>query len=214
MKTTQVLLAAGLFLLISCDNDKKDDGKNGDKKDTLAVATQPTPMPDSATMMKNWEAYMTPGDMHKMMADWNGAWTATTTVWMAPDAPPATSTGTAVNKMSLGGRYQTGTFVGTFNGMPFEGMSTLAFDNAKKAFISSWIDNMGTGIMKLEGPWDAATNTMDLRGKMVDPGTGKETDAHEIFTVKDSNTQLMQMFAPGPDGKEFKTMEIVFTRKK
>ena len=55
---------------------------------------------------------------------------------------------------------------------------------------------------------------MDLKGKMIDPGTGKQTDAHEIFTVQDGNTQIMQMFAPGADGKEFKTMEIVFTRKK
>ena len=179
MKTTWFLIAAGLFFLASCNTDKKEEGKEADdKKDTVAVATQPLPVPDSATMMKNWEAYMTPGDMHKMMATWNGAWMATTTLWMTPDAPPSTSSAIAVNKMSLGGRYQMGTFSGTFNGMPFEGMSILAFDNAKKTFITTWIDNMGTGVMKLEGPWDGANNTMDLKGKMIDPSTGNETDAH------------------------------------
>lgn len=212
MKTNQLLLAAGLFLIASCNNDKKEDVA---KTDTVAtVAAQPAAMPDSATMMKNWEAYMTPGDMHKMMADWNGTWNATINMWMAPGAPPSTSTGTSVNKMALGGRYQIGTFNGTYNGMPFEGMSTLAFDNAKKAFISSWIDNMGTGVMNMEGNWDPATKTIEMHGKMIDPSTGKETASHETFIVKDANTQVMQMFAPGADGKEFKTMEIIYTRKK
>lgn len=27
--------------------------------------------------------------------------------------------------------------------MPFEGISTLGYDNAKKTFFSTWIDNMG-----------------------------------------------------------------------
>jgi hypothetical protein len=30
----------------------------------------------------------------------------------------------------------------------------------------------------------------------------------------DDNNQIMEMFGPGPDGKEFKMMEIKFTRKK
>jgi hypothetical protein len=35
--------------------------------------------------------------------------------------------------------------------MPFEGISTLGYDNAKKTFFSTWIDNMGTGMMVMEG---------------------------------------------------------------
>ena len=80
--------------------------------------------------------------------------------------------------------------------------------------MSSWVDNMGTGMVNMEGPWDAATQTIDLKGKMLDPSTGKEIAAHQTFHVKDPNTQTMMMYAPGPDGKEFKTMVIVFTRKK
>lgn len=206
------LLLAGLFMLAAaCNNESKKEADTAAKKDTTSQSAA-TPAPDSATMMKNWEAYMTPGEMHKMMASWNGKWTADVTSWMAEDAPPTKSTGTAVNSMALGGRYQVSSFKGNFNGMPFEGMGTLAYDNAKKTFISTWLDNMGTGVMKLEGTWDAAAKTMDMRGKMVDPGTGKEVDAHETFVVKDDKTQVMTMYAPGANGKEFKTMEIIFTR--
>lgn len=171
-------------------------------------------MPDSATMMKNWMDYMTPGQAHKIMGGWDGTWTGEVTMWMMPGAPPTKSTETTVNKMILGGRYQQGMHKGSFNGMPFEGVSTLAYDNAKKVFISTWIDNMGTGMMVAEGPWDEATKTVTLKGKMVDPGTGKDMDIRETFKVVDADHQVMEMYAVAPDGKEFKTMEIKYTRKK
>lgn len=164
--------------------------------------------------MKNWMDYMTPGDVHKMIASWDGTWEGTVSMWMAPGAPPSTSTSTAVNKMAFGGRYQVTNHSGSFNGMPFEGMSTLAYDNAKKVFEFVWIDNMGTGIMHLQGPWDAKTKTLTLTGNMVDPTTGKDVKVKETMKVVDDNTQVMTMSMPMPDGTEFKTMEITYKRKK
>jgi hypothetical protein len=73
---------------------------------------------------------------------------------------------------------------------------------------------MGTGIMIGEGPWDEATKSITIKGKMIDPSSKKEMDFREVFTVVDATTQKMEMFAPAPDGKEFKSMEITFTRKK
>ena len=65
--------------------------------------------------------YMTPGSVHQMLAKSDGEWTAETTLWAAPGAPPTKSTGTAVNRMILGGRYQESKNTGNFMGMPFEG---------------------------------------------------------------------------------------------
>jgi hypothetical protein len=98
--------------------------------------------------------------------------------------------------------------------MPFEGISTTGYDNAKKTFVSTWVDNMGTGIMIMEGKWDEKTKTLHLKGKQTDPTTGKEMDVRETFTVIDDNTQKMEMFMTPAGGKEYKNMEIVFTRKK
>ena len=165
-------------------------------------------------MMKNWQDYMTPGKEHQMMASWNGNWKTEMTMWMAPEAPPSKTTGTLVNEMLMDGRYQQSRHSSTWEGMPFEGISTLAFDNAKKVFISTWIDNMGTGIMTGEGPWDEAAKTITIKGKMIDPSTGKEMDYREVFRIMDADNQLMEMYAPGSDGKEFKTMEIKYTRGK
>ncbi|MDB5246227.1 MAG: hypothetical protein JWQ40_621 [Segetibacter sp.] len=44
--------------------------------------------------------------------------------------------------MIIGGRYQESLHPGTFSVMPLEGKSIVGYDNAKKVFVSSWIENM------------------------------------------------------------------------
>jgi len=221
MKHITLTICAAAVFLFSCNNDST---KTADAKtDTTKMAEQPvakeTPpaaaaMPDSATMMKNWESYATPGDMHKMMASWSGNWDAEITMWDKPGAPPTKTTGKTVNKMVMGGRYQESSHTATMMGMPFEGHGMLAYDNAKKVFQSTWIDNMGTGMMNMSGSWDAATKSITLTGRSVDPGTLGDKDFKEVMTVIDDNTQSMAMFTNGPDGKEMKMMEIKYSRKK
>lgn len=218
MKLLSITTCALVLTLTACNNaaDTKTtpaDSVTAKPADTTTTASV-TPPPDSATMMKNWQAYMTPGDMHKMMAGWSGNWTGDISMWMKPGDAPMKSTGVATNTMALNGLYQLSKHKSMMMGMPFEGMGTLAFDNMKKVFVSSWIDNMGSGIMKLEGPWDEGTKTITLTGNMVDPMTGKDCTMRETLKVVDANTQVMEMFGPGPDGKEFKSMEITLKRKK
>ncbi len=101
-------------------------------------------------------------------------------------------------------------------GMPFEGMSMTAYDNAVKKFTASWIDNMSTGIMNMEGDWDAATKTLTLNGTMPDIcRPGKTCKYRETFKVIDDNTHEVIMYGPDSQtGKEYKMMEIKLTRKK
>jgi len=220
MKRITITLCTA-FLLFACnDGDKTETTDTKESADTTTTSTASTTaneaMPDSAMMMKNWQAYMTPGDVHKMMSSWNGTWTGDVTMWHEPGMPPEKSKSTSQNKMVMGGRYQVSNHTGNMMGQPFEGISTLAYDNAKKVFINTWIDNMGSGMMVMEGPWDEASKTITLKGKVVDPvaGNGKQMEMRETFKIIDDNTQMMEMFGNGPDGKEFKMMEIKYTRKK
>lgn len=163
-------------------------------------------------MMKNWQDFMTPGKEHSMMETWNGDWVGHVTMWMAPGTDPTSSESFCTNNTVMGGRYQKSTFKGDFNGMPFEGEGTTGFDNIRKIFVSSWIDNMGTGIMYMEGKWDPKTMTINFSGKSTDPMSGKVSAVRETFQIIDEKTQLMTMYSPGMDGKEFKTMEMKLTR--
>jgi hypothetical protein len=113
--------------------------------------------------------------------------------------------------MIFNGLYQESVHKGNFGGMPFEGHGTLGYDNAKKKFVSSWIDNMGTGIMYLEGSYDPSSKMVTLLGNCIDPSTGMPMDIRETMTIVDDKTMLMEMYDK-KNGKERKSMEIRMTK--
>ncbi len=210
-----LLLAFGtVFLLIACEKGKTDATKTTDTTDSATASSEWKPV-DSATATKAWMDFATPGDMHKMLAKSDGNWTGETTMWMEEGGEPMKSTSECSNKMVLDGRYQISEHKGNFMGMPFGGISTTGYDNSKKKFVSTWIDNMGTGVMYMEGDWNAGNKSIEFKGKMTDPTRpGKDCDIREIYSFIDDNTQKLEMFGPDPKtGKEIKTMEIKFTRK-
>jgi hypothetical protein len=213
-----------LVLAISCNDAAKTDNADAKKTDTakkdtasMAMSTEtatPTAKPlDSAAMMKAMADYATPGDMQKMLASQNGDWNEDISFYMAPDGPPMTMKASVSNKMILGGRYQQSTHKGSFQGQPYEGVSTIGYDNVKKVFVSSFIDNMGTGMMLMEGPWDPATKSCTLKGKMTEPSYGKEIEAKEVMTFIDAKNQKLEMYMTPPGGKEYKSMEIKYSKK-
>lgn len=163
--------------------------------------------------MQKWMEYATPGDMHKMLSKYNGKWTATTKMWMAPGQPPMESMAEVTNDMHMGDRYQKSTYSGDFGGMPFMGESTTGYDNTRKVFTNTWLDNMGTGIMYSEGTWNGATQSVEFKGTATDPMAGKATPFREVMTFTNAETYKMEMYNE-MDGKEYKSMEITFTRKK
>ncbi len=217
MKKTVITLCVMALLGATACNNSGTDKKAGDK-DTSNVSAKDgksdeadAPV-DSATMAKAWEEYMAIGDMHKMMATWDGEWTSEMTMWMSPEAPPTKSTGTSVNKMIYNGHYQEAKYKASFEGMPFEGTSIMGYDNTKKKFVNTWIDNMGSGIMYMEGTWDDASKSINLTGTQIDPVTKKECQIRQVVKIVDANKQTMEMYTT-KGGKEAKDMEIVYTRK-
>ena len=163
--------------------------------------------------MKAWQNYMTPGEPHQMLAKASGEWTQEITMWMDPGTAPTKTTTTAIYEMIMGGRYQVSKTTGDMMGMPFEGMSITGYDNSKKLYSTTWIDNFGTGIMLLEGPWDEANKTIDMKGKGLDPTTGKEILMRQVIKFIGNDTQEIAMY-DNKNGTEVKMMEIKSTRKK
>ena len=93
------------------------------------------------------------------------------------------------------------------------GESITGYDNAKKKFLATWIDNFGSSIMYMEGNHDEKTNTLTLEGKMMDPATGKDMHVKQVFSKISDDSHKFDMFMV-IDGKDIKNMEIVYTRKK
>lgn len=158
---------------------------------------------------------------HKLLADMNGSWNYTIKMWMSPDpnAKPQESKGTATRKAAMGGRYAvmdvTGKMQmpgedGKMKDMQFKGMSVEGYDNVTKKFVSSWIDNMGTGIHLSEGTYDPASKTFTFTSE-IEMMPGMKTPVREVLKMTDKDHMMMEWYETH-GGQEKKTMEIAYTR--
>lgn len=164
--------------------------------------------------MEAMQKAASPGEMHKQMAKMAGDWTFTNTMWMAPGQPPVESTGTMHAETILGGRYVQSIWKGTVMGQPFEGRATEGFDNVSKQYVSSWVDNVGTGIMHSAGTCENGGKKCTATGTGSDPMTGGQSTMKSVITWVDDNTFKNEMYMKDPSsGQEVKTMEIVAKRK-
>lgn len=169
------------------------------------------PAGNTEAMMKA----MSPGPQHKQMARMAGNWTYTIQLWMEPGKPPTGSTGTMHSEMILDGRYVQSTWTGDLMGMPFEGHGLDAYDNLEKRYTSTWVDNMGTGIMIMTGSCDDTGKTCQMAtGEMMDAMSGQRVTTRSVVTWTDEDHFKNEMFTKYPTGDEMKMIEIVATRKK
>jgi uncharacterized lipoprotein NlpE involved in copper resistance len=219
MKRILVTICTATFILVACKNETKSDEPIKGEPTVSSNDSKPekeawVPV-DSATAMKAMMESGTPGEPHKMLAKSTGTWSADVTHWMGEGAPPQKATGTSVTTMLYGGRYQQSKFSGNMMGMPFEGTAIMGYDNTEKKYYSTWIENMSTAIMITWGTWDEASKSITLSGTMKNPANGHECDLKQIYKIVDDNTHVMEMYGPDPKtGKEYKMMEITYTRKK
>lgn len=165
-------------------------------------------------MMEAMMKAATPGEAQKRLEAFVGTWDTKITMWMMPGTPPMTSSGTAENSMVMGGRHLEQRFKGDFQGMPFEGVGYTGYDNVRKLYWGSWMDNMSTGMMASTGKLAEDGKTFTFSGASPDPMTGKDTPFEEKIVLTDADHHTLEMWMPAPDGKMFKTMEIAYTRKK
>ena len=155
----------------------------------------------------------TPGPQHQHLAQLAGDWTFTTTFWMAPGAPPQSSTGTMHAETMMGGRYLSQVWKADMMGMPFEGHATEGYDNVAKHWFGTWMDNMSTGMMTSTGSCNEAMDSCTYNGEAWDPMSGQKTTSRSVITWTGADSFKNEAWGPGPDGKEMKMMEIVAKRK-
>ncbi len=164
--------------------------------------------------MENWMKYSTPGQPHQFLAKQEGDWDVAVKTWMQPGNPPSESGWMAHGKMILGGRYLQIQYKGMMMGMPYEAMTTTAFDNHLQSFITSWIDNMGTGVNQGRGILDNTGKVLTETGEMYDPMMGHNMDMKTVTTLTSKDSFTVIMFHSMAGSEEMKSMEMVFTRKK
>lgn len=170
-------------------------------------AQQQKPDPQMEAMIKAG----TPGDPHKALDGFVGTWNTKVSMWEAPGQEPMVSEGVSENRWIMGNRYLEQRFTSTFMGVPFEGLGYTGYDNVKKRYWGTWMDNMSTAVMSSTGSLKG--KVFSFVGTMPDPMTGKDMKVDEKITIVDADNHVMEMWGAGPDGKKMKMMEIVYTRK-
>lgn len=187
------------------------------------AATAPGQMSaaDMQKMMATMAELAKLNENHKLLGELVGTWNYTVRMWMNPDpsAKPEEYKGTAVRKSMMDGRFYVLDVTGKMmmpgaDGKPkevtFKGMGLEGYDNVKKKFVGTWVDNMGTGIMTSEGDYDAATKTMTFTGE-YEAIPGMKTKIRETVKMIDKDHHTFEWYEDR-GGKEAKTMEISYTR--
>jgi hypothetical protein len=143
-----------------------------------------------------------------------GTWQFRTRLWLAPGALPTESTGKAEIKTILGGQYVLDRTEGTFNKLPFRGMGITGYDNLKKEYVSTWIDNVGTGLMSAEGVYDDTTKSLQFAAQAPDVTRGTYKPVRWVERMVDADTWVTEIYDRTPQGKEFKHRESTYRRVK
>jgi len=192
-----------------------------DGKPASPAAIKPPSQPEQATPGGMSEADMqacieaaTPGKMHEYLVEGVGTWTGKVSMWMAPGTEPAVSTCTTTITSIMDGRFIRIETSGEMPGMgAFNGFGIAGFDNVSQKFQGTWIDNFGTGMMTGCGELDSDGKTLNWKYIYNCPITKKPTIMREVERRTGKDSMTLEMFGPDPvTGKEFKMMEIAYTR--
>lgn len=178
----------------------------------LAQDAPPKMSPEEAAMMRAYQQAGTPGETHAALAKMAGEYDLSIKSWHAPGAPPTVESGTATRTMVLGGRVMVEEVKAQMHGQPFTGHGMHGYDNVSGKHWSTWNDSMSTGVMVSEGTCDAKANCT-FTGSWNDPVTKGRITARMTSRWTKPNVEVFEMYAPGPDGKESKMMEITYTKR-
>src|SRR5262249_13703012 len=113
----------------------------------------------------------------------------------------------------LGGRVITQHVTSSMAGQPFEGWGSDGFDNVSKKYWSTWVDSMSTGPLVSWGTCDA-NGGCTYKGTVNDAVTGKASNVRMTLKAEGKDKSTFDFYGAGPDGKEMKMLEIVYTRHK
>jgi len=174
-----------------------DDGKDAPKK------------PSEAEMEKMMEMLGTPGEPHKWLASFEGAWDVASKTYGA-DGKAEESKGSATFKMILGGRWQEQVYNGSYKGKPFEGRGLTGYDNGKKEFVNYWLDGMSTSASVALGQCSDDHKVLTMSGEWEMPGM--KMPFRMVQTVKSDKEMVFRMVGL-MGGQELPMVELTYTRK-
>lgn len=169
-----------------------------------------------AEMMKKWMEAATPGPHHKHLEQLVGKWICKSELVMSPGLPAQVSEGKAEFKFIMDGRFLQQEFTGACfdpNGPPMTGIGLTGYNNLARRYEAIWMDSGSTGMAMMTGSCSDDGRSFTFTGEYADPmSDGKMKKFRTLGKIIDKDTHTFEFFEPGPDGKEFRSMLITYTR--
>lgn len=167
-------------------------------------------------MMEQMMKYGTPGKSHELLKRYVGDWDVDIKTWQQSGAAPMASKGTIQSQLIFDGRYVVSHFEGTMGGMASKGLEVIGYDLLKNLYTTFWIDSWSTTFLFTSGKLDASGKVLTEFGTFPDVMTDGKTmqKVKNVTTFPADGKYTFEMFMVGPDGKEWKGLELDCVRRK
>ena len=168
---------------------------------------------DTESLVDIWARHAMPGEHHELLEKMTGSWSTAVKYRMTAESPEVESEGTCERKWILGNRFVLEEFDGGSLGLPFRALAIYGYDAFEGKYTSVWVDTMSTAITTSVGTCQEQCKSIAFVGRHGDPWTGTMRRSRGITRLVNDNRQVLELYESGNDGREFKVLEIVYTRK-
>ena len=179
----------------------------------LLAAQEPSPE-EMQQAMARWQEAMTPGEHHQLLERFVGDWDITVSVsGMGPEAQ--TSTGTVTARWVLGGRFVREEIEGEMMGMPMRSIAFYGYDNFRRMYTLTEMDNLATATQVAQGSLNQAGDVITYFGTMDEPMTGERgKTAKFVMRLVGPDTRVFEIhdlhIIPG----DTKVVEVTYRRRR
>lgn len=155
-----------------------------------------------------------PGPEHAKLKPFVGNFRSVVKLFMGP-GEPMVHTGLMKNEWDLDGLYLHQHYTGDPAEGPFPaflGRGYWGYNTGSGRYEGFWIDNASTMMQTESGSVDDSGKVWTLHSRFTPPGAPQEMAKRSVIRLIDDNNHSMESFVTGPDGNEFRTMEITYKR--
>ena len=151
---------------------------------------------------------------HKRLDALVGEWDTVVKLWLnGPDRGAIQAIGSSTNTWTLDGRFVEQQSDNPSNGSSYFGLGYIGYDVATGVYESLWMNNFSTGMAMEQGRYNPGDNTIHMSGSFIDPSTGMKVFTRTEIAVAGPDSHMVSAYTTLGNGREFKQVEITFTRK-
>jgi hypothetical protein len=167
-------------------------------------------------MIKLWKEYATPGENHKFLQYFVGQWESKQKIWLEPGTEPIIRHQEISVESLFGGRFTKAhiKIKEKIFGMSIEGIVITGYNNYKKQFVSVSYGNSDTEFHFMFGTLDKTGKVRTDTGYEDDFMTGERIKVKGTTTLIDNDKYKYEYYQTDSKGNEYKSLEIIYTRKK